>query len=422
MSPPRRQIGVQRIVSKKPDTYVFGVLSTVGTPYTYSIAGLEELSISSGHPWPPRETAKFQDIGGDFGVRRYVTKIRPAHASGWALNGAVEYRTQNQLLIPGNINAVNTIVSGLPAFPSESTLDAAGAQLWNRLKPTRPKGGIDQFVGELRELPRLPDLKELKHVADLFRRGAFIEGITKGSKASAGEYLNAQFGWLPFVKDIKDLCRNALNMEDNLRQLIRDNGRPVRRNGKIDLEDSHLSTTTSSFPGGYSVPSVQSPLHELPEVRTISVYTTYEARMAARFRYWIKDPEKSLIPSREKYQLNRILFGGEINAATLYHLMPWSWLLDWFTSTGAVVDNLVNDSVDSLVADYAYVTGHRKVRTETTITGKFKNGPPWSTFAQVISETKRRKHASPYGFGLTIPNLSAKRQAILVALGLTRLS
>lgn len=421
MSPKSRQTGKQTIVSRHPDTYFFGTPSTVGAQYAYSISGLEELTISSGHPWPPKETSRFQDIGGDFGVRRYVTKLRPAHASGRATNGAIEYRTQNQLLVPANINLSTTTVAGLPNFPSESVLDAQGAILWNRLKPTRPKGGVDQFVGELRELPTLPKLKDLQQIADLFRRGAFTKAGREVGRQGAGAFLNYEFGWLPFVKDIKDTCKNALEMEKNLRQLLRDNGKPVRRKGKIDLEDSNSQSTSVSFSGGFSFPAVPTPLHEVPEVRTISTYTTEQYSFSGRFRYWIPNPNGFEIPSREKYQLNRILFGGEVTAATLYHLVPWTWLLGWFSSAGAIVDNLVNDSVDSLVADYAYVSGHRKVRTETTVTGKFFNGPAWSTYAQVISETKRRKHASPYGFGLFIPGLSSKRQAILAALGLTRL-
>jgi len=148
---------------------------------------------------------------------------------------------------------------------------------------------------------------------------------------------------------------------------------------------------------------------------------------SGRFRYFIGPKgaqwalDKVHIPSREDYQLGRILFGIDPTDLHLYYeLMPWSWLVDWVVPVGPIIDNFVNDHADNLVADYAYIMAHVSTNEQEVVSGKLVGGPPFSCSYTRISESKQRRYASPYGFGISLTSLSPSRLAILAALGLTR--
>jgi hypothetical protein len=123
------------------------------------------------------------------------------------------------------------------------------------------------------------------------------------------------------------------------------------------------------------------------------------------------------------------MFGVELNPYVVWQLMPWSWLADWFSNTGDVLNNLVHDSEDNLVADYAYINGKQVAVTTYEVTGSLLNGrddqgspaPIPVHVAEVHRDVFfRRIAASPYGFGLDLPDFSARQIAILVALGINR--
>jgi hypothetical protein len=212
-----------------------------------------------------------------------------------------------------------------------------------------------------------------------------------------------------------------------MRQLLKDSGKRVRRNGTIDHSFSSTQSTSSSNPGGKTYPALASGLYEKPETEFVTTSSSTKFSFAGRFMYHIIDPRSFdggifAIPSRERYQLQRILFGGEITPQTLYQIMPWSWLIDWVVPIGSIIDNFVNDSVDGLVADYAYVSGHQTTKLERVVQGKLRNGPTYECSSVLLDEVKQRTRASPYGFGLAFSGFSLKRLAILAALGFTKLS
>jgi len=53
-------------------------------------------------------------------------------------------------------------------------------------------------------------------------------GINPFTGASS-DWLNANFGWLPLAKDVKDLIKSLKTANAGIKQLVRDSGRNVRR-------------------------------------------------------------------------------------------------------------------------------------------------------------------------------------------------
>jgi hypothetical protein len=116
-----------------------------------------------------------------------------------------------------------------------------------------------------------------------------------------------------------------------------------------------------------------------------------------------------------------VLFGAELTPSTVWNLAPWSWAVDWFTNVGDVLSNASDALFDGLVMRYGYIMEHSLIRDTYTYGGptnmQSATTPQPLTF---VTETKLRRKANPFGFGLTWEGLSPRQVAILVALGITR--
>jgi hypothetical protein len=103
-------------------------------------------------------------------------------------------------------------------------------------------------------------------------------------------------------------------------------------------------------------------------------------------------------------------------------LTPWSWLSDWVTNIGDVMASMSSIMFDNLCAKYAYVMGTTSQRVDYEGRNNYKlpTGPMTETwYAEYIR--KSRVAASPFGFGLTNSDFTARQWSILAALGLSRL-
>jgi len=375
------------------------------------------------------------DCGGPLLVRRVENRNYPTPLTIWWNLGypqtcSSELKTSSGSLIPyqwgcggpdghsGNSNAPITSAifndMSLPGTGNLTDLNAMGAKGINKYRPDSMQAGLSQFIGELKDLPQIPVELMLKSRSFLNYAGS--------------EYLNFQFGWLPFLSDIKKFLSALLNFDKRLAQLQKDSGRRVRRRGMLS-HDSNISTFTDQgvlrvWPGAIGNPNYVS----IYDSRKQTTTTKHEYSFSGRFQYWLQ-PVGSL---RYYEQISRILLGVDLTPRLVWELTPWSWLIDWFTNVGDIISNAVDIAEDSLVIDYAYSTGFysKEIRTESTTyrrnaDGIFDypthGGSAGVTCAHVYKEEiKKRNQATPYGFGVTFTGLTSVQQAILAALGFTR--
>nr|UJQ85661.1 MAG: hypothetical protein 1 [Leviviridae sp.] len=379
-----------------------------------------------------------RDFGGPFSVQRRSSIVVPGYVpyATSSLNHAFTWWEFSGNVIPFDTPVGIPNISSVPVLISNSLLTGKGVVGWNRYKPTHTQINVGQTLGELRAIGGLPInpkmIHEIREIGRVLRhplqtlRHATRTGIPGHDALRYGGsgYLAYQFGIRPYVEDIMALTRSVLDFDKKLRQLVRDNGRPVRRKGRVSLDETASNTrTTTSFPGTMLKPSFVSQLLTGSYVQDKTVSNSLEFWFSGRFRYHL-DPTRhgyGPIPAREKFQLQRILYGIDpTDVSLIWELMPWSWLIDWIVPIGPMIDNLVNDQVDHLVADYAYIMGKSITTTKTVVTGQLRNSAPFTTSSIVIDETKQRVKASPYGFGLSFSGFSLKQLAILAALGVSR--
>jgi hypothetical protein len=237
----------------------------------------------------------------------------------------------------------------------------------------------------------------------------------------AGEFLNVAFGWQPLVSDVKKAAKAIVRSDEILAQYERDAGNVVRRSYYFPLEktDSETEIAANSFPHGMS---------SFFELRTGLNGRCVRRRVVERktwfsgaFTYYLPSDYDSRNKIKELRTKADLLLGTDLTPELLWNIGPWSWLVDWFANTGDVISNLTDFATGELVMRYGYVMETVKVSDTYT---HFPVGPSPYTGSvasiTLVTETKVRVRANPFGFGFSWEGLSSFQQAILAALGITR--
>lgn len=363
------------------------------SPVNHTCVHLSEVCSDEIHKNYPYE-------GGPFGLQRMQTKF--SDGTGWfgTQRKLTSYRMDNYYI--GSMRCAHSSVS----LPSPDTTCADyGASGWDKFKPAQPDVSLAQFFGELGGLKDMI-LRRLKTFRDL-----------------GSNYLAIEFGWKPFLSDIRNWYQSLVEIDKRVSQLRRDNGRWIRRGGTV--KTSKNSGELYMNPWGQITPWEPN-----AKSYTCKRTFTYDERVwfSAAFRYYIPGLDSQ---NWGKLRAIQELWDLKITPEVVYNLIPFSWLVDWHSNLGSVISNLQASIDDHLVAKYAYIMRHVKTTTETTAQASFMQrvqatptSPLVTTFVPVtcsstaIVETKTRAVASPFGFNVFLPDYSNWQKSILLALGL----
>lgn len=386
-----------------------------------------QVTVSESHPEWLSKTYRLkhprEDIGGEFSTtKRYAV----------ATNSSSQYLI-GETPFGGGTNWVSRSVYRGPMLPmsptnfefppfansSDSDLRKMGTTAIARCSPSNPSADLSTFLGELsgEGIPKMVggSLRSLRSMSNRERR-----------KALAHEHLNYQFGWLPFVNDIRQLAHAIDHATEIISQYERDSGKVVRRRYGFPVETSESSQVLFSGVDPWITPYSSNLVNVSAVARgqvIRSLVTTKLRWFSGAFTYYIPPSSKSLTTDdiARKVILAKKLVGARLTPDAVWNLAPWSWAVDWFSNVGDLSQNLDNWIVDNQVLVYGYMMEHTLSSYTYTYVGhsRFKSDPiPPSV--SMVSETKRRLKATPYGFGLTWEGLSPLQQSILVALGLSK--
>jgi len=358
------------------------------------------------HPGPPYKS------GGVFECRRSTVVYTPSRRVRlfYPSSDPTVYSEYDTKWVPTGINSVPTHQYMLDGTVGISYFAPYGPTAYARFKPGQPTGSVGQFLGESHEWPRM--LRNLPRL---------LHGRLKRFSDLGKRYLEVMFGWVPFVNDLLGMVETQRSLEKNLAQLVRDNGKGIRREGTLFETTTKAETLQVGY--GYVSPVTVTAFHgpSSSQRRVRATTTTEKVWFSGRFRYWI--PDVGTVAWRRR--AIRTLYGGDLTPKLVWDLVPWSWLVDWFTNVGDVIDNVSENAASNLTADYAYLMGSRISVRETTWTGLLRDPDtgrlePVSCSATETASSKTRAAASPYGFGVTLSSLSGRQLAILGALGISR--
>lgn len=286
-------------------------------------------------------------------------------------------------------------------------LPALGATAISRCRPLQPEADLAVAFAELyREgLPHIPRLLRRKDSEDVpFKDWA------------ADEYLNYQFGISPIVGEIQGVHSAISNAERILSQYKRDSGRLVRRGYQFPTSVESSETIVRDrnwYPHGpYSV-NWQGPCSVV-----LKKTVTTETWFSGAFTYYASDGNTG--KASQLLDQANLLFGVKLDHEVVWNLLPWSWLIDWFSNIGDVAGNFSALTSDGLLMPWGYIMQTVTTEREYSLRGAvLKDGRPVDASQTFTSVQKLRRKASPWGFGVEWDDLSPRQIAILAALGIT---
>jgi hypothetical protein len=318
-------------------------------------------------------------------------------------------------------------------------LSAIGAGAYERLRPKLGKAGLGQAIVEIRDLPKM--LKTTaKGFGSIYRGLGGVGDYTTKSfrkeirrrygrmlpKESANQFLNQQFGWVPFLKDLQDVYSVHQQARALKSQISRDNNTWIKRR-RVDptVESATVVYETHTHPGCQPWGQYFSGMYDASSLHhTITLIEMTEVWYEGSFKYyrpefdWDAGTAKGPLAALQR---EMAIYGADLNPVLVWKVTPWSWLVDWFTNASAAIQRAQDWGSDSMVARYMYLMHRRRRIFElrsrfTTIDGKHHD-----YFWYRSADIKRRQPAdSPFTFSLSSGDLSARQFAILAALGISR--
>jgi hypothetical protein len=375
----------------------------------------KQITVSEGHRWPPPSSGELSDEGGPFYTEKsYVEGKHTRHINirydhpqlSWYINYEGDMSCNPVITVDGSIFPPSLAAS-------DSELSAAGATAIARCSPTNSVAEVSTFLGELVKdgLPSVPLLRSL-------------ESRARAAVKAGDEFLNAAFGWTPLVNDVKDISNAAKHADAVLAQYERDSGRVVRRRYNFPPENTTseglvATNTTAMMAGGSPI------LADISGVRgdlVRKVETSRRRWFSGAFTYYLPaDYDSRKRMAGDASEADKLL-GTSLTPEVLWELAPWSWAIDWFSNTGDVIHNVSAWESAGLVMRYGYIMEHTVHKWTYSM-----NAAGLETLAHspvpplvLVTESKKRVPANPFGFGVTWEGLSPFQGSVLAALGITR--
>jgi hypothetical protein len=306
---------------------------------------------------------------------------------------------------------------------------------WKRARPGNPVAGLGQFIVELRDLPQFPFSGAFKAgkipwkvpIQDVPR---LLKNRLEQFRNLGSEYLNIQFGWVPFVSDLRKMYNLWHDIDKRMAKIVRENGKYIRRRATVENE-----TTTSQ--GQWTYSTAYAYVNGGPaNIFEGTGKTWYRLTSTRRERVWFSGSFRYYIPDIGSSEWDRrarlALFGAYPTPELLWNVLPWSWLIDWFANVGDVISNASTNAVDNLTARYSYIMKHVtetiEARVDTyhrsyvsAITDSFVP-PPISPITSTFSEESKSRSGggNPFGLNVSLPSLSGYQLGILAALGISK--
>jgi hypothetical protein len=293
---------------------------------------------------------------------------------------------------------------------------------------TAPDRNVGSLAVTLIELLRGDIPSVLKNFREM------MAGYKSIRNALGSDYLNIVFGWTPLIQEYANVIKVGMNLE---RVIYYESFRRKRRwdgpsfNQKLDeihhinyIGAAYTNTQRFSEPGDVFGPSGGATIRY--QVNTeISESENYH--FSSRYTGLAKASRKAESLSDQASDVFKRL-GLVDDPQLLWDLLPYSWLVDWFTTMG---DSIANANTYAPHAgkysvDYAYLTTQRVQKVDSAVVRPEEISPQIKSITLSVpksfgySTTRWRDRATPFGFGTQMASLSASQFAILTSLGLAK--
>jgi len=281
--------------------------------------------------------------------------------------------------------------------------------------------GMDGTTLAARTNPSRPDLTPLTWLQDIYDVPRMLAGVGKllstppsrlGSNDLANHNLAVRFGWIPLISDVHKVLQTQGRIEKRYKRLrhLYDSG-GERRHISIGSTSAQAGPFTTYLDGN-------SFFYGTPFGVTANSITTKRSWATARWQLNAdvpRDPSYTVMNELAWKVANGLTPEGLFQGA--WDLMPWSWLVDWFTNIGSHVANLGN----SVPASFASGCTMEETKTITTLSPLPSNSKNYTSGGGSVSYVTQRR--TPLSFGsisASFPCLSAGDVSVLGSLFVQR--
>lgn len=200
------------------------------------------------------------------------------------------------------------------------------------------------------------------------------------AKDLPNEYLSYHFGWKQTFNDVMDLLLLPNKISKKYNFLISRSGKPTTFRSKkvIDSAESNVSGFEYDISDlEYGYPFTSSRIERKSEIRLV-VNATFDF------------PTLNVPQFRVKEFLDRI--GAVPRATDIYNLIPWTWLLDYFTGLGNYIELIDNINHDESLINWGMISCRTEgklitdFRSKSNFTRSFYvfNQPPGTTSTTIV--------------------------------------
>lgn len=297
-----------------------------------------------------------------------------------------------------------------------------GDKAYNRTKPRIQAAGGFVFAAELRDAPRM-----LQSTSRLFNSiwrdmGGNTAGRVMSPKAVADDFLNYQFGWKPFLKDLTSFDYVIQNYHKLSASRKDRNDKWMRK--RVPLKTSIVEDRKVDSGLGYKLdPFLPLDYFATPPSWTLREEISNHVYGVGSFKYYLPEFDASKLDFDSNWnRAMRVLdiTGFRISPANVYKSIPWTWAADWISNVGDHIEHYNDILVDSVACKYCYVMQSQVKTRKFTCVLPFHSGTISLSFSQVIETKQRDEASSPYGFSLSWADLSPTQIAIAGALGISK--
>jgi hypothetical protein len=288
--------------------------------------------------------------------------------------------------------------------------DLLAAKAMANANPNTPGVDLPAFIGELKDLPML-----MRSTRDIYswyrkvRRGKIPPSEFHPTLGEAN--LSYSFGLRPMVSDLSKLFDFTESVRNRIAYLRRlEHGTKVRRSlGSDERNFDYIGSSNERI--AYSI--AHKDYLVLPNLSSLT----------GRTDYWYTMRLKLLdeLPGNwdELMKLGRDLeYGLYANIDSVWELVPFSWLIDWFSNFG----DLINQTRGRVRYQHRDLNIMAESKLECTQTFEMKPGITQSGECQISVERKlRHVRTLPYAYPTFVKPLLSKYQVgILGSLAITR--
>jgi hypothetical protein len=264
--------------------------------------------------------------------------------------------------------------------------------------PSRAIVDLPVSIAELRDIPHL-----LKGAKKIFR------GAGTPSEIGATAFLSWEFGIKPMLKDLK----GVLDFQGQVDRRVQELSRMYKRGGSRHRSDNGSGTVHTYRPivGYFAGSFVQSDEWSVSKAWTVVNWKPDS------------DLQDSIPPLEEIHRRAfRAVFGLNVSVSTVWEALPWSWLIDWFSSVGDYFQ--ANRNSVGFIPGTCYQMVHTQSGSIQWIEGEYPLDGQGKLHVgpSILSvDQKERFLVAPGALSVSVPLLSARQLGILGSLAILRL-